>query len=179
MRPQRRAVATIDQLHGDAHLIARAAHAALQHVPHVQLLRYRRNVDRLVLVRKRGRACDHGQWLDLRQHVQDFLGHPVREVLLLRIPAQVLKRQHSDRVLRRTRLPPLIVGEHQQARRQHGDHQQIEATSGDVRDRLAARHVLLETDSFRCQLVEPRQEQRDRTADDQQREYHRPRHARQ
>ena len=86
----------IDQLRGDAHAAARLAHAALEHVLHLELARHLRHVDELALVHERAVARDDGQRRDLAQVGDDVLGDAVAEVLLLGIAAHVDERQHAD-----------------------------------------------------------------------------------
>ena len=97
LRPQRLVLRRLDELGGDAHALSSLAHAAGQHVGDLQLLRRRRHVDLLALEGAGRRARRHAKALDLGQHVEQFLGQPVGEVLVLLVVAHVDERQHRDR----------------------------------------------------------------------------------
>ena len=94
--PQLIAVRRVDELRGDAHARARLAHAALEHVPHLQALRDLADLDRLALERERGRARGDVKSFDLGQRVDDLFGEAVAEVLVLGIGAHVRERQDGD-----------------------------------------------------------------------------------
>ena len=87
----------LDQLAGHAHMVAGPAHAALEHVAHAEVTADGLHVDRLALVDECRVARDHEQPLDARQSGDDLRDHPVGEILLLSITAQIVKRQHGDR----------------------------------------------------------------------------------
>ena len=71
----------VDQLHVDAHLIARFLHAAFENVRHAKLLaRFRDRFAGFALVLLRRRARDDFQVRDLRRARQDFVLNAVREV---------------------------------------------------------------------------------------------------
>ena len=94
--PHRALRARVDELGRDAHLVARASHAPLEHVAHAQLLADGDDVHRLALVAKRGIAGDHAQLREVRQIGDQVLREPIAEVLLLLVVAQVREGQHRD-----------------------------------------------------------------------------------
>ena len=83
----------VDELRGDAHAVARLAHAAFEHIADAELASDLPHVDRLALVGEARIARDHEQPFDARQAGDDVLDHAVGEILLLRIAAHVLERQ--------------------------------------------------------------------------------------
>ena len=97
VRPEMGARRGIDELAGDAKLVATAADAALQHVGHAELLPNLADIDRSALVGERGVAGDDEQPAAARQRRDDLLRHPVGKVVLLRIAAHVGERQHRNR----------------------------------------------------------------------------------
>jgi len=54
------------------------------------------HIDRLAFVGKARIAGDHEQPADARERSDDLLDHAVGEILLLRVAAHVLERQHRD-----------------------------------------------------------------------------------
>ena len=96
-RPQVRIACRIDQLRGDADALPGTADAAFEHRRDVELLRDRRYVDVLALEEERRSARCDAQSADLRQHVQELVGEPVGEVLVLFVAAQVDEGKHGDR----------------------------------------------------------------------------------
>ena len=70
-----------------------------QDVAHPEFAPDLAHVDGLALVDEARIARDHEQPLDPRQSGDDVLDHPVGEIVLLRVAAHVLKRQHRDRRL--------------------------------------------------------------------------------
>jgi len=97
--PQMRAGLRLDQLRRDAHPVARFAHAAFEHVAHSQFARHLLHIDRLALVRKTRIAGDHEEPADAGERCDDLLDHAVGKIFLLRVAAQVLKRQYRNRRL--------------------------------------------------------------------------------
>src|SRR5437764_7817014 len=83
------AVGCIDELGGDADLIARLAHAALEDGGDVEFFPDGGYVLVLALERERRGARGHVQARYLRQQVQQLLAQPVGEVLLLLVGAEV------------------------------------------------------------------------------------------
>jgi hypothetical protein len=96
-RPKMCAGECIDQLRGDAHLFTRLAHRALEHIAHAKLVPDRLHVHSLTFVDEGRIASDHEQPANAAQRGDDFLDHAVDEILLLRIAAEILKRQYCDR----------------------------------------------------------------------------------
>ena len=93
----------IDQLHRDAHAVARLAHAALDHVLHAELRRHLLDADRAVLVHEGRVARDDEQVAKARERGDDVLGQAIGEELLLGIAAHVGERQDRNRRLVRDR----------------------------------------------------------------------------
>ena len=89
----------LQQLRGDAHPVARLAHAAFEHVRDVQRTRDLRRRDGLALVRERRIAGRDGQRRNAAEVGDDVLGDAVAEILLLRVAAHVHERQDDDRRL--------------------------------------------------------------------------------
>src|SRR6516165_12636756 len=101
----------VNQLGGNAHATASFTHRTFQDVAHTQLTTNALNIDRLTLVGEGRIAGYHEEPADTRERGNDLLDHAVGEVFLLRIAAQVLKRQHGDRRL---------VGQGERRRRRPG-----------------------------------------------------------
>ena len=78
-----KAVRRADQLHRDPHPVARSAHAAFQQAGHREPAADRAGIVRGVLDLKGGRASRHAQARVPGEHVEQFLGQPIREVLLI------------------------------------------------------------------------------------------------
>jgi hypothetical protein len=90
-------------LSGGARLPQRARRAgAAPTDPHPQLSSDLLGVDPLALIGERGIARDHEHVRDPRQIRRQILGDSVREILLLRVIAEVGERQHHDRQARRS-----------------------------------------------------------------------------
>jgi len=96
LRPQRRALGDVDELHRDPHAVAGLAHAAVEHGRHVQLARDLRDVVAAVLELERRCARRHAQPRHLRQHVQQLVGQTLGEVLVVGAGAAIRERQHRD-----------------------------------------------------------------------------------
>jgi AraC-like DNA-binding protein len=95
--PEMRVGLGIDQLGVDAKLVAGPADAAFQDVAHTQLAADLLCIDSLVPIGERGIARDHEHVREPREIGRQILGHPVGEILLLRIVAEIGERQHDDR----------------------------------------------------------------------------------
>ncbi|MNE31896.1 hypothetical protein D3C80_1254860 [compost metagenome] len=95
--PQVLAGTGFDQLAGNAHALAGLAHAAFEHVAHAKGLADPLHIDTLALEGKAGVAGDHEQPADARQRGDDVLDHAIGEIVLVRVTAQVLERQHGNR----------------------------------------------------------------------------------
>ncbi|MCY1235083.1 hypothetical protein D9M72_476870 [compost metagenome] len=92
MRPARR----IDQLPGNAQPVTALAHTAFEYVAHAQLLADALGIHRLALVGEARVARDDEQPADARQRGDDVLHHAIGEIVLFRVPAQVVERQHGN-----------------------------------------------------------------------------------
>src|SRR5260370_14112978 len=97
VRPQMNGGLSLDKLGIDSQPLAGLAYATCEHVPHAQLAADPLHVHCLSLVSEAGIAGDNEQPFDAREACDDVLYNPVGKVLLLRIAAQVLEWQHSDR----------------------------------------------------------------------------------
>jgi hypothetical protein len=97
--PEVRAGLGFDQLGGDAEPRARLAHAALHHIAHAELLPDLADIDRFALVGEARIARDDEQPPDPREAGDEVLDHAVDKIVLGRIVAHILERQHSDRRL--------------------------------------------------------------------------------
>jgi hypothetical protein len=96
-RPQVAVLHRVDQLRGDAHPVARFAHAALEDVVHIQLARDHRRAQLAALVGEGRGARGDANVLHLHQHVEQLFGDAVGEVLVLGVRAHVDERQHRNR----------------------------------------------------------------------------------
>ena len=99
VRPNVGAGRRIDQLTGDAHALPRIAHAPFQHVAHAQFPRHLPYTDRPALEGEARIARDHEQPGQTRDRGRDLFDHTVREIFLIGVAAQVLKRQYRQRRL--------------------------------------------------------------------------------
>ncbi len=118
------------------------AHAALEHVAHAELAADLLHVDGPALVGEARVAGDHEQPADARQRGDDVLDDAVGEVLLLRVAAHVLERQHGDRRLVGKRRAVRAIDETDQAvaAPRHGDQMALPALV--LVERLAERRDL-------------------------------------
>src|SRR5215471_12140332 len=89
----------IDELPRDAYPACRLTDAAFEHVTDTQLACHLLHVHGAALVGEAGIACDDEQPVIPRQSGDDVLHHAIGEILLLRVAAQVLERQHRNRWL--------------------------------------------------------------------------------
>ena len=90
--PQMRGSLRIDQLARDADPAAGPAHAAFEDVARPEVAADLLHVDRPALVGEGRVARDDEQVAVVRQGRDDLVDHPVGEIVLLRIGAQVLER---------------------------------------------------------------------------------------
>ena len=90
------AVACPDQLCGNPHLVTGALHTAFQYVRNFEC--FGDVLDAEVLVLEREARCPrrHLQVRNLREHVQECLGQPVRKIFIVLIPGHVDERQDRD-----------------------------------------------------------------------------------
>jgi hypothetical protein len=104
--PQMHVGLGVDQLGADADLIARPPDAAFQYIAHAELAADPLRINRLVSIGEGGIPRDHEHIRDPRQIGRQILGDAIREILLLRIVAQISERQHDNRqAWREDRLP--------------------------------------------------------------------------
>ena len=189
VRPQVRVRARLDQLRGDAHLVAGPAHRAFEDVRNIEPLGDLRDLHVLALVRERRGARDHAQLRDLRQQVQQLLGDPVGEILLVLVRAHVDEREHRDRLVavgfhQRLGAPfgtrrlgrrlfalrgqdELVDGEVAEGEREHAHDHAIELLAGLWGDRLAAIDLALALQAFGRDLERPSENQHRQQANDQ------------
>src|ERR1700674_1709986 len=74
----------------------RLAHRAFKDVTHSEPTSDLFDIDGFTFERKARIASDYEQPFEARERRDDFLHHTVRKILLLRIAAHVLERQHRD-----------------------------------------------------------------------------------
>ena len=86
----------IDQLCVDTDLVTRPPDTPFEHITHAKLAADLLGVDPLALIGERSIARDHQHTRDARQIGGQILGNPVREILLLRIFAEISKGQDHD-----------------------------------------------------------------------------------
>ncbi len=194
LRPQVIAAARVDQLRGDAHFVAGFLHAAFQHGRDIQHFADLAQVLSLALEREGGSARSNFQVRQLRQRVENFLGHvderqhrnglggqrcregrAGRWCGLRRAGANRLRGRCSD-TLRRVRatvleMPPANSRDDGD---QHAD--QTDRESGVARrqrcPRLDTDFSLRAHDALRRSVERPRQHQHDREAEQDQ-QHHR------
>jgi hypothetical protein len=97
LRPQMRIACRIDQLRGDADLIAFALNRPFEHVAGVQVLADLPHIDRLAFVRLRRIVSDDIHIAVARQVGDDVFGQTVGEPPRRLIAGDVGKRQHRKR----------------------------------------------------------------------------------
>src|SRR6516164_11353873 len=90
----------VDKLRGNPHAAAGFTHRTFEHVADAQFAPDLLYVDRLAFVREAGIAGDDEEPADARECGDDLFDHAVSEILLLRVAAHVLKRQHRGRPAR-------------------------------------------------------------------------------
>src|SRR6516165_2914202 len=108
--PDMAAVQAVDQLCRQSYAIAGLADAPLQHMPDAEHSPDFADVPRLSLEHKARIASDNQQFRNLRQCGQYVFSDTVGKILLLGIPAHVLKRQNGDGRLVRERERLLGLG---------------------------------------------------------------------
>ncbi len=86
-----------DELRGDAHVIARAPHAAFEHDADAELARDGRDARVLALELERRRARRDLELRQLAQEIEDFFGDAVAEIFVLGVAAHVDERKDRDR----------------------------------------------------------------------------------
>ena len=189
LRPEVRAVGRTDQLRGDTDAVTRLADAPLEDVIDPERLRDVRDRHVLTFECERRSAGDHAQTLHLREHVEQLLAETVREIVVRLVVAHVDEGQHGDRRgsgacprrrdrrgrRRRARLDSPAGGafavrvavecEHADCNDQQGSDHHVELARGRVSDGLVAIDLVLAFQSFRGQLVDPGEDQRERKAE--------------
>ena len=98
-----RSGARVDQLTGYADPIGALAHRTLEHIPNTQFAAEPLHIDVLPLVGEARIAGDDGKPADPREGGGDLLDHPVGEILLLQVTAEIVERQDRQRRLLRHR----------------------------------------------------------------------------
>jgi hypothetical protein len=86
----------IDQLHVDPHLTGRLLHTTLNYVRYPKLFCDLRKIARLAVIALRRTARNYFYVLYTCQSCQDFLLDAFSEIGVVRIVAEVLKRQYRD-----------------------------------------------------------------------------------
>ena len=97
LRPEVVPVCHLDQLCGDPQPITRRPDAALQYCPDLEFRSHLGDVRSYTFKRKRRRPGRNVEILEVHEGVDDLLRHAVAEVLVIRIWAQVCKRQYGNR----------------------------------------------------------------------------------
>ena len=92
-----RACRRVDQLTGDAYVVAGLSDRTFKHVAHVKFPRHLLRIDVLALVGIARIARDDEQPGAARDRGDDLFDHAVGKIFLLGVAADVLKRQHRDR----------------------------------------------------------------------------------
>src|ERR1051326_6698905 len=87
----------VNQLRGNSNSITALSDGAFEHVADAQFASDSLNIYRLSFVGKRGITGDNEQPTNTGERGDDFLGHPVYEVVLLRVAAHILERQDGNR----------------------------------------------------------------------------------
>src|SRR6185503_3228018 len=82
LRPEMKARIRIDELHGDAHLVARAAQRSFEDMTDIEFAANGSNVSLSITVRERRRSRDHAQRRHLCQPVGRLFGESVAKHLL-------------------------------------------------------------------------------------------------
>src|SRR5437016_13978765 len=87
----------VEQLRADAHAVARALHLAFDDVGNAKLVRDLAKITcSAALVLHHACPADDFQLGHLRQISENLILHTIREIGVLLLLAQILKRQHSD-----------------------------------------------------------------------------------
>src|SRR6516162_10233294 len=103
IRPQMRPGNRVDQLTGNADPIATLAHRAFEHITDTEFAADPLDVDVLALIGEARITGSDEQPANARKGGDDLLDHAVGEIFLLRIAAEIEKRQHGERRLFRNR----------------------------------------------------------------------------
>ena len=95
-RPDVQSVVRLDELHGDAQLVAGTPQAAFEHMGGAERIGDLAHVLVLALEGECRGARHHAQRGDVRQPVRQLFGQPVAQRLLALVHAHVDQRQHDD-----------------------------------------------------------------------------------
>src|SRR5438046_6373914 len=85
-----------DQLTCDANFPGRLPHRPLNDIAHAKRTPDFLDIDRSALEGEARITSDYEQRFEPRKRCNDFLNHPIRKILLFRVAAHVLERQHGD-----------------------------------------------------------------------------------
>lgn len=96
IRPQMGTGGGVDELSGNTQTTSRLTYAAFEDIAHAEFSSYLLDVDGLAFVSERRVTGDNEERLEPRKRRDDVLNYPICEKLLLRVAAQVLKRQYRD-----------------------------------------------------------------------------------
>src|SRR5262249_55086077 len=99
VRPEMSARCSVDQLPRDTNPVRGLAHAALEYITHAEFVSHPLDIYRASLVGEARIAGNYKQPTFARQRADDVFDDAVGKVFLLRIAAQILKRQNHDRRL--------------------------------------------------------------------------------
>ncbi|MCZ7599457.1 MAG: hypothetical protein M5U09_19420 [Gammaproteobacteria bacterium] len=118
VRPHVMSVLRVDELSGDANMIAGPSNAPFENVPRAQLRSDLLDANRSSFIGKGRISRDYRKSAKVGQRGDDVLRDAVTEILLRRIPTHVGERQHRDRRLagvfnvtqRRFDIVPLHIG---------------------------------------------------------------------
>src|SRR5439155_8489363 len=88
----------IDELRSDAEALAGSAHAALDQIADLERVTDRAGAEALALERERRRARCNPKLGHFRKRTDELLGHSIREVIGLRLGAQIHEWEHGDGV---------------------------------------------------------------------------------
>src|SRR5215470_4103898 len=87
----------IDQLRGNAHSVPAPSHRAFKNVADAKLAPDLLHVNRLALVGETGIAGYDEEPADAGEGSDNFLDHPVRKIIVLRVATHVLEGQYGYR----------------------------------------------------------------------------------
>src|SRR5437773_11416331 len=155
-------ISDADQLRGHAHLLAIAAHAAFDNVAHAELAPDLAHIAAFALELEDRGACDDLELRHLGEHVQEFFGHAVREIILVGFAAHVGKGQDGDRItISHRRRGHIAFSERWLAIEIPTQCQHDEHGSGSE-ETLAARRLGIELYALARDIKNPRHHDRDR-----------------
>src|SRR5215471_471917 len=91
----------VNQLHIDPDLVSCFLHATLKNIRYAKLLCDLREIAGFALILLRGSARNYFQVSDASKARQDLLMHAIGKIGLIRVSAEILKRQNSDSIFHR------------------------------------------------------------------------------